>query len=63
MAISSRLLKPEPGRPILTHLNVDTSWLISFPRPSPAKPHDVARSYFHVVIDPWLDGEYVVSTR
>jgi hypothetical protein len=59
------LVKTEPGRPILTHLNADTAWLISFPQP-PSTEEDTginARSYYHVIVDPWLDGEYVVGTR
>ncbi|RDI86395.1 hypothetical protein Vi05172_g3479 [Venturia inaequalis] len=65
MATDSALPKLEPDRLILTHLNADTSWLISFPRP-PTKDveHKVnKRSYFHVIVDPWLDTEYVFFSR
>jgi hypothetical protein len=43
-ALSSR-------RPLLTHLNADTTWLLSIPYPD---PND--RAYFHILIDPWLRG-------
>jgi len=61
MAIESTLPKLHPGRPILTHLNADTAWLISFPRPS--NTTNTKRSYYHVILDPWLDTEYVVGHR
>ncbi|KAL3425161.1 hypothetical protein PVAG01_04442 [Phlyctema vagabunda] len=38
-------------RPILTHLNADTTWLLSVPYPSPS-----TKQYFHILIDPWLRG-------
>jgi hypothetical protein len=40
-------------RPILTHLNADSSWLLSLPI-----PHHTIRNriYFHILIDPWLRG-------
>ena len=42
-------------RPLLTHLNADTTWLLSVPYPinstNPKK-----RTYFHILIDPWLRG-------
>lgn len=41
------------GRPILTHLNADTSWLLSLPYPA---THPAERKFFHVLIDPWLKG-------
>lgn len=40
-------------RPCLTHLNADTSWLLSIPRPDNDK---TGRSYFHLLLDPWLKG-------
>ena len=47
-ALSSR-------RPILHHLNADTSWFLQIPRPeSVAK--DGGRFYFNILIDPWLAG-------
>lgn len=42
------------GRPILTHLNADTSWLLSLPYPAAAS--HPRRSFFHILIDPWLQG-------
>ncbi|KAL8649696.1 MAG: hypothetical protein Q9210_004247 [Variospora velana] len=43
------------SRPILTHLNADTSWLLSLPYPV-GEPHPPGRKLFHVLIDPWLQG-------
>ncbi|KAL8987989.1 MAG: hypothetical protein Q9177_002871 [Variospora cf. flavescens] len=43
------------SRPILTHLNADTSWLLSLPYPG-AEPHPRGRKFFHILIDPWLQG-------
>jgi hypothetical protein len=65
MPVDLILPKLDPGRPILTHLNADTAWLISFPKPSTTEPMVVGmkRSYYHVIIDPWLDAEYVVGHR
>jgi len=40
-------------RPILTHLNADTTWLISLPYPSPAEG---GRPFYHILLDPWLSG-------
>ncbi|PQE24757.1 major facilitator superfamily protein [Rutstroemia sp. NJR-2017a BVV2] len=42
-------------RPILTHLNVDTTWLLSIPYPAGVE-NKKARKYFHILIDPWLRG-------
>ncbi|TVY16875.1 hypothetical protein LARI1_G006324 [Lachnellula arida] len=41
-------------RPLLTHLNADTTWLLSLPIPS-SKPTNT-RIYNHILIDPWLRG-------
>ncbi|KAL3420279.1 hypothetical protein PVAG01_08778 [Phlyctema vagabunda] len=45
-------------RPILTHLNDDTAWLISVPIPQPssdpADPSD--KKYYHILLDPWIVG-------
>jgi hypothetical protein len=43
-------------RPILTSLNGDNSWLISFPRPAEERARPGSKAYFHVVSDPWLTG-------
>jgi len=40
-------------RPILHHLNADTSWLLQIPRP--ALP-TAGRAYFNILIDPWFKG-------
>lgn len=45
----------QSGRPILTHLNADTSWLLSLPYPVGAS-RPTARRFFNVLIDPWLQG-------
>ncbi|KAL9600919.1 MAG: hypothetical protein Q9219_002854 [cf. Caloplaca sp. 3 TL-2023] len=42
-------------RPVLTHLNADTSWLISIPYPIDF-PRPAGRSLFNILIDPWLQG-------
>jgi hypothetical protein len=42
-------------RPLLTHLNADTTWLLSLPVP-PSHPSEQRRQYFHILIDPWLTG-------
>ncbi|KAF2441788.1 hypothetical protein P171DRAFT_475226 [Karstenula rhodostoma CBS 690.94] len=45
-------------RPILTSLNGDNSWLLSFPRPEPERKTS-GKAYFHIVHDPWLNGPEV----
>lgn len=42
-------------RPILTHLNADTSWLLQLPYPSDAE-RPPGRSRWNIVFDPWLTG-------
>ncbi|KAF2820747.1 hypothetical protein CC86DRAFT_117531 [Ophiobolus disseminans] len=42
-------------RPILHHLNADTSWLLQVPRPANAIKHG-SRIYYNVLIDPWFVG-------
>jgi L-ascorbate metabolism protein UlaG (beta-lactamase superfamily) len=42
-------------RPILHHLNADTSWLLQIPRPANAIRHG-SRIYFNILIDPWFVG-------
>ena len=42
-------------RPILHHLNADTSWFLQIPRPESAVRHS-GRFYFNILIDPWLVG-------
>lgn len=43
------------GRPLLTHLNADTTWLLSIPYPR-GKATINCRMYYHILIDPWLRG-------
>lgn len=45
----------KPRRPIIHHLNDDTSWLLQIPRPEAAIRRG-SRIYFNVVIDPWFRG-------
>ncbi len=42
-------------RPILTHLNADTSWLLQLPYPPDAE-RPPGRSRWNIVFDPWLIG-------
>ncbi|EMC98924.1 hypothetical protein BAUCODRAFT_120217 [Baudoinia panamericana UAMH 10762] len=42
-------------RPILHHLNADTSWLLQLPRPDSAVRNG-GRLYYNILIDPWLGG-------
>jgi hypothetical protein len=42
-------------RPILHHLNADTSWLLQIPRPANAVKHG-SRIFYNVLIDPWFVG-------
>lgn len=42
-------------RPLLHHLNADSSWLLQIPRPI-GEVEKGRRKYFNVLIDPWLAG-------
>ncbi|KAK4504083.1 hypothetical protein PRZ48_004998 [Zasmidium cellare] len=42
-------------RPLIHHLNADTSWLLQIPRPNNAVKWG-ARFYYNILIDPWLRG-------
>ncbi|KAI9875074.1 MAG: hypothetical protein M1830_008966 [Pleopsidium flavum] len=42
-------------RPVLTHLNADTTWLLQLPYPKGALPAS-GRTHFNILIDPWLQG-------
>lgn len=45
------------ARPLLHHLNADSSWLLQIPRPAHAIKHNSnSRLYYNVLIDPWLAG-------
>ena len=46
------------NRPIVKHLNADSSWLISLPYPEHVKP-PVDRCRYNIVIDVWLKGSQV----
>ncbi|KIV96052.1 hypothetical protein PV10_03634 [Exophiala mesophila] len=42
-------------KPFITHLNADTTWLLSLPYPEPSlSPR--GRSRYNILIDPWLKG-------
>lgn len=42
-------------RPLLVHLNADTTWLVQLPYPASVKPPP-GRTHFNVLLDPWLSG-------
>jgi len=42
-------------RPILHHLNADTTWFLQLPRPD-SDLQKGSRSYYNLLIDPWLSG-------
>ena len=44
------------SRPILTHLNGDTSWLLQIPYPLDAVKAPAGRERFNILIDPWFTG-------
>lgn len=52
------------SRPVLAHLNADTTWLLQLPIPesvgappkSTTKPSKTPRSRYNILIDPWLQG-------
>jgi hypothetical protein len=46
----------QTGRPIITHLNADTSWLIQIPLPQAASGPKLQRAYYNILVDPWLSG-------
>ncbi|KAF7943778.1 uncharacterized protein EAE97_005848 [Botrytis byssoidea] len=43
------------SRPLITHLNADTTWLLSIPYPEAAE-NSFNKAYYHILIDPWLRG-------
>lgn len=47
-----------PTRPIIHHLNADTSWLLQIPIPSSSAPSSStpAWRYYNILLDPWLSG-------
>ncbi|KAI6783977.1 uncharacterized protein J7T54_001853 [Emericellopsis cladophorae] len=48
-------LHAQPQRPLLIHLNADTTWLVQIPYPSSAVPPS-GRTHYNVLVDPWLQG-------
>ncbi|KAF9873068.1 hypothetical protein CkaCkLH20_09578 [Colletotrichum karsti] len=52
---SSWLEALKTDRPILIHLNADTTWLIQLPYPSSKTPPP-NRKRFNILLDPWLQG-------
>lgn len=42
-------------RPIMTSLNGDNSWLLSFPR-SQSERATTCKAYYHIIFEPWLNG-------
>lgn len=42
-------------RPVLTHLNADTTWLLQLPYPHDAMPTS-ERSRYNIILDPWFRG-------
>ncbi|KAK1977073.1 hypothetical protein LZ30DRAFT_602121 [Colletotrichum cereale] len=45
----------ETERPVLIHLNADTTWLIQLPYPPSCTPPS-GRRRFNILLDPWLQG-------
>ena len=43
-------------RPVLIHLNADTTWLLQLPYPPSATRRPRGRTRFNILIDPWLNG-------
>jgi hypothetical protein len=43
-------------RPVLAHLNADTTWLLQLPRPATPPGAKSSRSHFNILLDPWLQG-------
>lgn len=60
---------PDRRRPIITSLNGDNSWLLSFPYPttrtptsSTLNPNPKEKAYHHIAYDPWLVGPSTLLT-
>lgn len=51
----AHLLHSIPCRPLLVHLNADTTWLIQLPYPAGVTPPR-GRTHFNILVDPWLQG-------
>lgn len=50
-----------PLRPIITYINGDVSWMVSFPHPASDKSIN-DKVYYHAVIDPWFGQPSIVLT-
>ncbi|KPI37604.1 uncharacterized protein AB675_3982 [Cyphellophora attinorum] len=48
-------IRTSASRPVLSHLNADTSWLLSLAYPPISTPPP-GRSRYNIVIDPWFTG-------
>lgn len=48
-------IRTSASRPVLSHLNADTSWLLSLAYPPTAAP-PLGRSRYNILIDPWFTG-------
>jgi hypothetical protein len=55
MTLQAHFAGGGPLRPIMTSLNGDNSWLLSFPRPA-AERATTGKAYYHIVFEPWLNG-------
>lgn len=51
----AKLLHSIPSRPLLAHLNADTTWLVQLPYPRGTTPPP-GRTHFNILVDPWLQG-------
>jgi hypothetical protein len=52
--LRSHFAQPEAIlRPVITYINGDVAWLLSFPRPSSNK-NATGKVFYHAVIDPWF---------
>lgn len=43
-------------RPLITHINADTTWLLQLPYPESVATAPPGRTHFNILLDPWLDG-------
>lgn len=54
-ALQAQIKSGGPLRPVMTSLNGDNTWLLSFPRPDDERA-STGKAYFHIVFEPWLNG-------
>ncbi|KAK7928937.1 hypothetical protein PG985_005935 [Apiospora marii] len=59
-----KMTKPSELRPVLTSLNGDNSWLMSFPVPPDEGPTATKhrKVYYHIVFDPWFQSSGAAVT-